>query len=88
MNLHGIAAIERVEARSEVDVVRNQHRLAVGEFEDEALMAASLIIVGKDAPDHADARHLHVRCPGAEGFGDRMGWIGNRIDRSTLRPRE
>lgn len=55
---NGISLANRVNPRREVDVVSYKQRAAAGKFENESLVPAALVVIGKNADDGARALDL------------------------------
>lgn len=74
-----VADGQRVDARGEVDVVRDEQGVAVGQLHDEALVAAAAAVVGQQADHGAAALHPEIRLAGAPGRHRRtIGGVGVR----------
>ncbi len=58
VELHRVAFAYSADAGRQVDIVCNQQCPSVVETKDEALMAAAVIVIGKDAHDRAGTAHL------------------------------
>jgi hypothetical protein len=78
---HLVADTQRVDARRQVDVVRDQHRLAGCELHDEALVAAAVVVVVEQPRHRALAAYLHVAALAGIGLGKRIGSGVARIGR-------
>ena len=67
---YGIANPERRYSWCKIDVVRNEHRAAWRDFDDKALMATAVVVVGQNACDRTAAANLVTRLPvGNSGRG-------------------
>lgn len=60
MELHAIPFLQRIDARRQVDVVRNQQGLAGTEPEQETLMPRTVVVVGQDFLDRSPAANLQI----------------------------
>src|SRR5688572_14051477 len=70
--LDEISFAQRLDARREVDIVRDQDSLAGIELEDEALMAVAEAVVAEDAGDTPAAAHRGGARAALVGRGDRV----------------
>lgn len=58
VELHGVAHLQPRDARCQVDIVCDEQRAAVPDFQDEALMPVAVIIVRQHADNGAAAMDL------------------------------
>ena len=70
IKLHSVTALEIGNARREIDIVRDQERLTIHEFEDEALVAAAFIVIRQHLADDTLTRHLQIAFLIGEGMGN------------------
>src|SRR3546814_12228054 len=57
-----IAFVQTLDARRQIDVVRNQHGLAGIELEDEALMLAAVAIIRQHRDERSEERRVGNEC--------------------------
>ena len=72
VELDHVAHCQRVNARREVDVVRDQQRLVRVEAQDEALVTAAVVIVVEQARNRALAGYLQAARLVRVGLGDQI----------------
>ena len=75
-----IAHGESLDARGDVDVVRDEEGLAGVKTQDEALVPGALVVVREDPDDDALALDLEVRRVGVEGPRERSVAAGHTVD--------
>jgi hypothetical protein len=74
---HDIAYGETSDARGDVDVVRDEERLAGVQTQDEALVPGALVVVREDPDDGTLALDLEVGRVGVEGPRERSVAAGH-----------
>ena len=79
----GIAGAQVLDARGDVNVVRDQHRLSRRKAHEEALMAASLVIVGKECGDPTFTFDIGIAATVRERPGEGIRGRGSAYLRSA-----